>query len=92
MVRRFYTVMFDNYNGPGMTPKFPRPHDSCCPRKKACQSDAVSAGSGAYGSIAAGRLSYRSPIGAALLGHRAGETVTVATPAGLHDYRIVAVG
>lgn len=46
----------------------------------------------AEASIAAGRLSYRSPIGAALLGHRAGETVTVATPAGLHDYRIVAVG
>jgi transcription elongation factor GreA len=45
----------------------------------------------AEASIAAGRLSYRSPIGAALLGRRAGEDVTVATPAGAHTYRIVAV-
>ena len=45
----------------------------------------------AEASIAAGRLSYRSPIGAALLGRRAGEDLTVATPAGAHTYRIIAV-
>jgi transcription elongation factor GreA len=41
--------------------------------------------------LADGRLSYRSPIGAALLGRRAGEVITVATPAGPRTYRVVAV-
>ena len=41
--------------------------------------------------LAEGRLSYRSPIGAALLGRRAGEIVTVSTPAGPRTYRVVAV-
>ena len=38
-----------------------------------------------------GRISSASPVGRALLGHDAGETVTVATPAGEHTYRILAV-
>ncbi|MGZ3587437.1 MAG: transcription elongation factor GreA [Candidatus Limnocylindrales bacterium] len=41
--------------------------------------------------IAEGRLSYRSPIGGALLGRHAGEEITVATPAGAHTYRLLAV-
>ncbi len=41
--------------------------------------------------LSEGRLSYRSPIGAALLGRRAGEVVTVTTPAGPRTYRVVAV-
>ncbi len=41
--------------------------------------------------IAEGRLSYRSPIGAALLGKRAGDEIGVATPAGHHTYRLLAV-
>jgi transcription elongation factor GreA len=41
--------------------------------------------------LSEGRLSYRSPIGAALLGRRAGEVITVTTPAGPRTYRVVAV-
>jgi len=41
--------------------------------------------------LSEGRLSYRSPIGAALLGRRAGEVVTISTPAGPRTYRVVAV-
>ncbi len=41
--------------------------------------------------LSEGRLSYRSPIGAALLGRRAGEVVTITTPAGPRTYRVVAV-
>ncbi|MFI5260981.1 MAG: GreA/GreB family elongation factor [Candidatus Limnocylindrales bacterium] len=41
--------------------------------------------------LAEGRLSYRSPIGAALLGRHAGDVVTVSTPAGPRTYRVVAV-
>jgi transcription elongation factor GreA len=38
-----------------------------------------------------GRISSASPVGRALLGHDAGDTVTVTTPAGEHTYRILAV-
>ena len=41
--------------------------------------------------LSEGRLSYRSPIGAALLGRRTGEVVTVTTPAGPRTYRVIAV-
>jgi transcription elongation factor GreA len=40
---------------------------------------------------ASGRISAVSPVGRALLGHRAGETVAVATPAATHSYRILEV-
>ncbi|HEX8940040.1 MAG TPA: transcription elongation factor GreA [Candidatus Limnocylindrales bacterium] len=40
---------------------------------------------------AAGRISNSSPIGRALVGHRAGETVTVSVPAGAVHYRILEV-
>ncbi len=39
----------------------------------------------------AGRISSASPVGRALLGHAAGEDVVVATPAGEHVYRVIAV-
>ena len=38
-----------------------------------------------------GRISSASPVGRALIGHDAGETVTVVTPAGEQRYRILAV-
>jgi transcription elongation factor GreA len=38
-----------------------------------------------------GKISHESPIGRALLGHRAGETVTVAAPAGGLRFKIEAV-
>jgi len=41
--------------------------------------------------IGRGRLSAESPLGAALLGRRAGETVRVAAPAGAIDYAVVSV-
>ncbi len=41
--------------------------------------------------VASGKISYRSPIGAALLGKKKGETVTVATPRGRVAYTIVGV-
>lgn len=39
----------------------------------------------------AGRISYESPMGQALLGHRAGADVTVTAPAGRRQVRIIAV-
>ncbi len=39
----------------------------------------------------AGRISNESPIGAALLGHRAGERVTVNVPAGPVEYEVLAL-
>jgi transcription elongation factor GreA len=38
-----------------------------------------------------GRISSASPVGRALIGHDAGDTVTVATPAGEQQYRILAI-
>jgi transcription elongation factor GreA len=40
----------------------------------------------------AGRISYESPVGHALLKHKVGDEVTVTVPAGLLHYRIVGVG
>jgi len=37
------------------------------------------------------RISNQSPIGEALIGHSAGETLTVQTPSGLHTFVIVSV-
>lgn len=39
-----------------------------------------------------GRISNESPLGSAFLGHRAGETISVETPAGEMSYRITHVG
>ncbi|HEX7052413.1 MAG TPA: transcription elongation factor GreA [Burkholderiales bacterium] len=41
--------------------------------------------------IKAGRISYSSPIGRALIGKEAGETVEVQTPGGLKRYEIIDV-
>ena len=41
--------------------------------------------------VSKGRLSIRSPIGKALLGHRVGETVEVQVPAGVIAYEIVKI-
>lgn len=38
-----------------------------------------------------GRISHTSPLGAALLGHNAGDLVTVQTPAGVKKYQIIDV-
>jgi transcription elongation factor GreA len=38
-----------------------------------------------------GKISIDSPIGRALLGHKAGEKVMVSTPAGESEYQIIAV-
>jgi transcription elongation factor GreA len=38
-----------------------------------------------------GKISYKSPIGAALYGKKKGDTVTVVTPTGDMDYQIVSV-
>jgi transcription elongation factor GreA len=46
----------------------------------------------AEANAAAGRISTASPVGAALLGARAGETVEVRTPRGAVRYRVVSVG
>jgi transcription elongation factor GreA len=40
---------------------------------------------------AAGKISYTSPIGRALMGRRAGETVHVVVPAGTHEYTVTKV-
>lgn len=40
---------------------------------------------------AKGRISYSSPIGEALLGHKAGETVTAVTPAGQIRIKIITI-
>jgi transcription elongation factor GreA len=39
----------------------------------------------------AGKISFTSPIGKALIGHRAGETVKVQVPAGSMDFKIVEI-
>jgi transcription elongation factor GreA len=39
----------------------------------------------------AGKISFTSPIGKALIGHRAGETVRVQVPAGTMDFKVVEV-
>jgi len=39
----------------------------------------------------AGKISYKSPIGAALFGKKKGDTVTVTTPKGDMEYEIVSV-
>ena len=41
---------------------------------------------------AQGRISFESPVGRALISHRAGEEVEVATPSGAHRFRIERVG
>jgi len=41
--------------------------------------------------VASGKISYTSPIGRALMGRRAGETVRVHVPAGTLDYTITRV-
>jgi transcription elongation GreA/GreB family factor len=38
-----------------------------------------------------GRLSVQAPIGRALLGHQAGETVEVRTPTGLRELEVLSV-
>ena len=38
-----------------------------------------------------GRISYQSPLGATLLKHSAGETITIQTPAGSKEYRILEI-
>ncbi len=38
-----------------------------------------------------GRISYESPLGQALLGHRVGEVVTVEAPAGTIRFRILSI-
>ncbi len=39
----------------------------------------------------AGKISFTSPIGKALIGHRAGETIRVQVPAGTMDFKVVEV-
>lgn len=39
-----------------------------------------------------GRISLKSPIGRALMGHRIGETVDVQTPSGSVEFEIVSIG
>ena len=38
------------------------------------------------------RISNESPVGAGLLGHKAGETVDIQTPGGLMKFKIVSIG
>lgn len=45
----------------------------------------------AEASPAEGKISNESPVGRALLGHRAGETVRMSVPAGMIEMKIVAV-
>ena len=40
---------------------------------------------------AKGRISYSSPIGVALMGHRSGETITANTPAGPIHFKIIEI-
>jgi transcription elongation factor GreA len=40
---------------------------------------------------AKGRISYSSPIGVALLGHKVGDTVTALSPAGPINFRIMSI-
>lgn len=47
---------------------------------------------GAYeASPSAGRISNESPVGKALLGHKVGDLVIVATPGGVKEYTIISV-
>jgi len=39
----------------------------------------------------AGRISNESPVGKALLGHKAGDTVIVSTPGGVKEYTILSI-
>ena len=41
--------------------------------------------------IAAGKLSYESPVGAALLNHGVGETVKVDAPGGVSEFKILEI-
>lgn len=43
------------------------------------------------GDIRRGRVSYESPVGRALLGHRVGEVVPIQTPGGVEKYKIIQV-
>lgn len=38
-----------------------------------------------------GKISYESCVGSALMGHRAGDKVSVTTPAGVFEYEIISV-
>lgn len=40
----------------------------------------------------AGRISNESPVGKALLGHKAGDQVIASTPGGLREYTILSIG
>jgi transcription elongation factor GreA len=42
--------------------------------------------------LAAGKISTDSPVGRALIGHKIGDTVEVATPGGLARYEILEIG
>jgi transcription elongation factor GreA len=39
-----------------------------------------------------GRISFRSPIGRALMGHQRGDRVSVETPGGMSRFEIIAIG
>jgi transcription elongation factor GreA len=39
----------------------------------------------------AGRISNESPVGRALLGHKEGDSVIVATPGGVKEYTILSI-
>lgn len=41
--------------------------------------------------LSAGKLSGESPVGAAIMGHRKGDTVDVKTPAGILQYKILQI-
>lgn len=41
--------------------------------------------------LAAGKISVKSPIGAALIGKQVGETIAVQTPAGEREYRVMEI-
>lgn len=41
--------------------------------------------------LAAGKISVKSPIGAALIGKQVGETIAVQTPAGEREYRLMEI-
>ena len=46
---------------------------------------------GGYANIEAGEVSYRAPLAAGLIGHRAGETVTVPVPDGSRTVVVVSI-
>ena len=41
--------------------------------------------------LPAGKISHESPLGSALIGHKKGETVTVTTPRGEINYKIIGI-